>query len=340
MTIRARQMLVSPSKHSLKCPNVMTAEYITYHETANDASANNEISFMINNNNSTGYHYAADDKEVVQGIPINRNAWHCGDGANGTGNRKSIGVEVCYSRSGGERFNKARELGIKFIAQLLHERNWNVNRLKKHQDWNGKYCPHRTLSEGNWNYVVRRVEEELNKLKNGVSSSSPAKPSNSQPAQSTVIKNGDRGDAVKSLQERLNSIGYDCGIADGIFGNATDTAVKHFQRDKGLIVDGIVGQNTLDAITKEENLMKEKIEKLEKELAELKKMITEGNAATPSPWAKDVWDNSVYFDKARPQAMISRQETALVVNRVIANTRKYITDPLEERIAELEKQVK
>ena len=91
----------------------MTPTYITIHNTANDASANNEVSYMRNNDQSTSFHFAVDDKEVVQGIPTNRNAWHCGDGS-GNGNRKSIGIEICYSKSGGAKhtagFNKAAEL--------------------------------------------------------------------------------------------------------------------------------------------------------------------------------------------------------------------------------------
>lgn len=162
MAIIPRQMLVSPNKYSIKCPNVMNPEYITVHNTANDAPAENEITYMNNNNNSVSYHFAVDDEEVVQGIPLNRNAWHCGDGRNGTGNRKSIGVEICYSRSGGERYTKAEQLTIKFIAQLLRERGWGIERVKKHEDWNGKYCPHRILSEGRWNSFLKSIEDELN----------------------------------------------------------------------------------------------------------------------------------------------------------------------------------
>ena len=46
--------------------------------------------------------------KAVQGIPLERNAWHCGDGG-GNGNRKSIGVEICYSLSGGDRYYKAED---------------------------------------------------------------------------------------------------------------------------------------------------------------------------------------------------------------------------------------
>lgn len=158
--MKPRQMLVASSKYNLKCPYSMTPSYITIHNTANDASANNEISYMRTNNTSTSFHFAIDDKEVVQGLPLNRNGWHAGDG-NGTGNRKTIGIEICYSLSGGSRFTKAEQNAAKFTAQLLKERGWDISRVKKHQDWSGKYCPHRTLDMG-WTRFINMVQKELN----------------------------------------------------------------------------------------------------------------------------------------------------------------------------------
>lgn len=163
--LSVRQNLVPSSKYSIKCPYSMVAEYITIHNTANDASAANEIFYMVNNNNQVSYHYAIDDKEIVQGILVSRNAWHCGDG-DGNGNRKSIGIEICYSKSGGDRYVKAEELAVQFTAQLLFERKWGVERIKKHQDWNGKYCPHRILDNKAWGTFLNRVQQALNKLNN------------------------------------------------------------------------------------------------------------------------------------------------------------------------------
>lgn len=187
MAIKVVKNLVSKSKYGLKCPNPMKAEYITIHNTANDASAANEISYMKNNSSSTGFHFAVDDKQVIQGIPTNRNAWHTGDGTNGTGNRKSIGVEICYSKSGGTRYKAAEKLAIKFVAQLLKERGWGVDRVRKHQDWNGKYCPHRILSEGRWNQVKVAIEAELKKLGGKTSSSKKAQQKRKQ--QTQTVKN-------------------------------------------------------------------------------------------------------------------------------------------------------
>lgn len=156
-----RQMLVSPSKYNIKCPYAMTPKYITIHNTANDASANNEVSYMINNNYEVSFHYAVDDKEAVQAIPENRNAWHCGDGGSGTGNRYSIGIEICYSKSGGNRFIQAEKNAAYLTATLLKKYGWGIDRVKRHYDWSNKYCPHRTMDMG-WQRFLNMVQTELN----------------------------------------------------------------------------------------------------------------------------------------------------------------------------------
>ena len=158
--VNVRQNLVSSSKYNIKCPYSMEAEFIVVHNTANDASANNEISYMISNNNKVSYHYAVDNVEIVQGIPENRNAWHAGDGGNGQGNRKGIAIEICYSKSGGDRFNKAEENAAEFIASKLKEKGWGIDKVKKHQDFANKYCPHRTLDLG-WERFLNKIRNYL-----------------------------------------------------------------------------------------------------------------------------------------------------------------------------------
>ena len=58
---------------------------------------------------------------------------------------------------------------------------------------------------------------------------------------------GSRGDEVKKLQQYLIDSGYDIGSygLDGVYGNDTANAVKKYQQDNGLAVDGIAGNNTL-----------------------------------------------------------------------------------------------
>ncbi|AKR36822.1 TPA: peptidoglycan recognition protein family protein [Bacillus cereus] len=156
-----RKKLVDPSKYGTKCPYTMNPEFITVHNTYNDATAENEVSYMIRNDNQVSFHIAVDDKEAVQGIPLERNAWHCGDGG-GNGNRKSIGVEICYSLSGGDRYYKAEDNAAIVVAQLMKQYNIPISKVRTHQSWSGKYCPHRMLDEGRWNSFIERVQNAYN----------------------------------------------------------------------------------------------------------------------------------------------------------------------------------
>jgi peptidoglycan hydrolase-like protein with peptidoglycan-binding domain len=59
-----------------------------------------------------------------------------------------------------------------------------------------------------------------------------------------TIRRGDRGPAVRLAQNRLNMRGFEPGALDGLFGNKTRRAVRLYQSDRGLDVDGIVGPKT------------------------------------------------------------------------------------------------
>lgn len=66
----------------------------------------------------------------------------------------------------------------------------------------------------------------------------------------SLLRKGDNGVNVISLQKALISLGYSCGPdgADGDFGNSTEQAVIRFQRDNDLETDGIVGNQTIQVI--------------------------------------------------------------------------------------------
>ena len=190
MAYTFKQNMVSSSKYSIKCPYSMTPQYITIHNTSNNASAENEIKYMISNNNQTSYHVAVDDKYVIQAIPFNRNAWHAGDGANGTGNRKSIGIEICYSTGNVETFKKAEANCAKYVATLLKQYGWTTSRVKRHKDWSGKNCPHKTMELG-WDRFVKMIQKELDTL-NGkattTSSSSTTSSSNTLTGSNFMVR--------------------------------------------------------------------------------------------------------------------------------------------------------
>ena len=190
-------------KYSIKCPYEMIPEYITVHNTYNDASAMSEISYMLGNNLKTSFHVAVDNERVVKGIPFTRNAYHAGDGKNGTGNRKSIGIEICYSKSGGERFDEAEELAAEYIAYLLKQYGWGIDRVKKHQDWSGKYCPHRTLDYG-WDRFLDKIKYYMNYQNNPVDNSNIEKGSDEEVR---TYANGSTRENIYSDTDCKNKIG-------------------------------------------------------------------------------------------------------------------------------------
>lgn len=106
------------------------------------------------------------------------------------------------------------------------------------------------LSAGKWTY--------WGELKNVSYSSENAPETPSEPSdkdssvqQLPVLKKGMKGEYVTLLQTQLVNNGYSIGSygIDGDFGSATQAAVKQFQRDNGLTVDGIVGSQTWAALT-------------------------------------------------------------------------------------------
>jgi N-acetylmuramoyl-L-alanine amidase len=154
---------IPPSFYPLKATHPMTPEYITIHNTDNDATAINEIAFMTRNTAATSFHVAIDDKHAVQAIPFTRNGWHAGDGE-GAGNRKSIGIEICYSESGGQKYVEAEANAIEYIARLLKQYGWGMDRVKWHRDWSGKKCPHRIIDEGRTTVVRNSIANRLAEL--------------------------------------------------------------------------------------------------------------------------------------------------------------------------------
>ena len=67
-------------------------------------------------------------------------------------------------------------------------------------------------------------------------------------AEAATLKQGSRGDLVKTVQQKLIRWGYLKGTADGIFGAKTKAAVIAFQKKNGLTADGVIGTRTAQAL--------------------------------------------------------------------------------------------
>lgn len=110
---------------------------ITMHSTANPKStAKGERAWLDNpdNDRDASWHYCCDEKQIIQALPENEEAWHC---RKTEGNRHSISIEICES---GDR-KKTLENVAEFVAGKLKAFGWNVDQIKTHNDWNGKICP-------------------------------------------------------------------------------------------------------------------------------------------------------------------------------------------------------
>ena len=173
--VAIRQVECPANRISVKCPYEMKATKIVIHNTGNDAPAKDEIAYMHRNADTVSFHFAVDDKEIIQGIDLDRNAFHAGDG-NDKGNREGIAIEICYSyckkKVNGKwvadeekwnaqyksKFEAAQKNAAELTAKLLKERGWGIDKVTKHQDYSGKYCPHRTLDNYGWDYFLNLVK--------------------------------------------------------------------------------------------------------------------------------------------------------------------------------------
>lgn len=134
-------------------------QYITVHNTANDATAANEVSYMRSNTNSTSFHYAVDDTQIVQGILDTMGAF---DTSNRAFSSKGLSVEICWSKSGGSKFTTAEKNAAEFIAYKLKEMGYPCDsaHVKQHYDATGKDCPHRTRSLG-WDRFMNMIKSYM-----------------------------------------------------------------------------------------------------------------------------------------------------------------------------------
>ena len=154
---------------------------------------------------------------------------------------KAMIVETCFVEAT-EDVALYKRLGSDKIGQTIAEAIAN----KKSQTVNDSASNSNasqtttTVKGDDW---VRRLQEECNKqgfskqVVDGIAGPATL-------AGCPVLKKGAQGNLTKLLQEKLVKLGYNTNGVDGIFGAGTYSAVREFQKTRGLTADGIVGQNT------------------------------------------------------------------------------------------------
>jgi peptidoglycan hydrolase-like protein with peptidoglycan-binding domain len=130
---------------------------------------------------------------------------------------------------------------LKVQHYLVHEASATI---MFHRDKSAKTCPGTGINK---NWFLKAVDN-IDPSKN-VKVTKP----DIQIADNVVVNylnKGDKSSSVKALQNKLISLGYELPEygADGDFGNETLKAVKNFQKDNGLVQDGIVGPKTSEKL--------------------------------------------------------------------------------------------
>lgn len=164
--------LIEKTLYPYKCPYLNKPQAIIIHNAATPNGTAKALNNALHNSKEyKSWHFSVDNKDVIESLPLNRNAFATGDGAYGLGNRTGIHIEIAKDNDNDskEEWLKARDNGAKLAAELLHDYGWGIDNLKKHQDYkmtdgSYKYCPHKILDEGwdDFKFLVAQYLDQLN----------------------------------------------------------------------------------------------------------------------------------------------------------------------------------
>lgn len=166
--------LVDKSLYPYKCPYLMNKpQAIIIHNAATPNGTAKALNNALHNSKEyKSWHFSVDDKDIIESLPLNRNAFATGDGAYGLGNRTGMHIEIAKDNDNDsqDEWKKARENGARLASELLYKYGLSIDCLKKHQDYkmtsgNYKYCPHKILDEG-WDDFKSLVSQYLDELSN------------------------------------------------------------------------------------------------------------------------------------------------------------------------------
>ena len=155
---------ILPKGHCVPDRRLNSIGYITIHNTGSMAPAKNQHNYMKNINKSgerkASWHFSVDDKDIYQAQSCNFEMWHCGDT---TGNRNSIGIEICQSDNKTTQ-EKIYRNAIELVKILMKYYNIPISKVVQHNKWSGKNCP-QYLRENkfgfNWNWFIDQCKVKI-----------------------------------------------------------------------------------------------------------------------------------------------------------------------------------
>lgn len=220
---------------------------ILHHAEASSCKVEDIHLWHLNNGwSGCGYHYfIRKDGTIYKGRPDNAIGAHCLS-------YNSVSIGICMEgRFNVEGMGEGQYNSLKELTRYLQNK-YNINKIYGHRELNETDCPGK-------NFPLHRIKKDcLSGSTSGGSSSSANRKENSNgrtsyPGYLLKYNPNSFDDNVKVIQSKLQNIGYSVGKcgADGYFGDGTLLAVRCFQRDCNLMIDGIIGENTWNRIMRE-----------------------------------------------------------------------------------------
>lgn len=234
--------------------------------------------FFKTPNRKASAHYFVDDDSVTISVPDTYVAWSVGGSRYSdyktTGgaslykvctNNNSINIELCDTVKNGKYDVSEATLAnaIDLTRSLMVKYNIPISNVIRHFDVTGKKCPVYFVDNTIWNNVKNRIassnakvvvtkestttnsstytfKDFVKELQKAIGTTVDGVPGPKTLAATPTIsaKKNNKHAAVKPVQKYLNSIGYNCGTADGIAGTKFTNAVVAYQKANGCTADG------------------------------------------------------------------------------------------------------
>ncbi|MFT7444010.1 MAG: N-acetylmuramoyl-L-alanine amidase [Granulosicoccus sp.] len=182
-SVKITQALIPRGQYGRSKTRSMSPRYITIHSTQNYSGGANARTHarllqrggLTSQNNALGYltwHFSVDDHSIYQSLPTNEQGQHAD--YEGTGNRKSIGIEMCENR--GNSRSATLDRTARLTADLMRRHNIPLRNVVPHQHWKRirysdrrnlgyKNCPNFLMTNGKpgakWQAFLNQIKRYL-----------------------------------------------------------------------------------------------------------------------------------------------------------------------------------
>ena len=198
---------------------------------------------------------------AVQTMPWDYRPWGCGSGSKGSCNDTHIQFEICEDAlTNADYFNACYKEACEMTAYLCKKFGIDPKGTIDYKglkvptiiDHTGSHALGLGSNHGDIQHWSKRYGKTMENVRNDVAAILAADGSSVQPTVKTGLRQGDKGDAVKTMQTMLIACGFSCGPdgADGNFGKNTLAGLTAFQSANGLEADGIFDAATQSALEK------------------------------------------------------------------------------------------